>query len=465
MSVITLTRQGGCRWRRWPWRAGTRMRLSLIICAAMVAGCGSLTGGPGRGGQDIVGVDHRALYRIEVPARWNGTLLVYAHGYIAAASPGLEAKFKKAGLGPDPDSVAWLLDHGYALAASLYSRQGWAVQAAVTNQVALVALFTRRIGPPRRVIAWGSSLGGLISVGLAEQYPHRFSGALPMCGVIAGSIATFDTGLDAGYVIKTMLAPSSALQLTGSGDPARDQAILSHVIGLAQATAAGRARLALAAAMINLPPDPAGETQQQRWITAYWVPQLTLGAAQAAQLGGGNPTSNVGVTYAALLQRSVDRSEVAILYRKAGISLTADLAALERAARVAADPAAAAYYARYYTPTGHLTVPVLTLHDTGDPRAVVAQERVYADRVRTIGAGALLRQLFVRRSEHCDFTAAERITALTALLSRLDTGRWSNLGVTALDHAAQSLGARLNQDAGAVAPAYIAFTPAPLPRS
>lgn len=443
------------------------VRLPILLVSVLVlGGCsvGPLGESPGSGGQDLAGVDHGAVYRISVPARWNRVLLVYSHGFIASSSPGLTAKFKKAGLGPDPDSVAWLLAHRYALAASLYSEQGWAVRAAFTNQAALVDLFRRRIGSPRRVIAWGSSMGGLISVGLAEEYPDRISGALPMCGNVAGSIPTFDAGLDAKYVIKSLLAPSSALQLSTITDPARDQAVLSHVIQIAQSSASGRARLALAAAVLDLPDRPGGEEQQQRWIDEYWVPQLTFGVAQVVQLGGGNPTSNADIDYAELLTHSVDRSVVEALYQHAGISLGKDLTVLKHGSRVHSDPRAVAYYRRYYTPTGRLSVPVVTLHDTGDPRAVVEQERVYAHHVRVAGAGRFLRQLFVHRSDHCDFTAAERLAALGALLVRLQTGHWGNLGVPELDHRAQSLGPSFNRDPSPAPPAYIAFTPLPLSR-
>jgi pimeloyl-ACP methyl ester carboxylesterase len=390
---------------------------------------------------------------------------VYSHGYIATSSPGLEAKFKKAGLGPDPDSVAWLLSHGYALAASLYSKQGWAVQSAFTNQVALVDLFKRRFGSPRQVIAWGASMGGLISVGLAEQYPTRFSGALPMCGAVAGSLPNFDTGLDAEYVIKTLLAPSSALQLSYVSNPARDRAILTHVIQTAQTSASGRARLALAAAMLDLPNDRGGEEQQQQWLDEYWVPVLTFGAAQVEQLSGGNPTSNAEINYAALLNRSADRGEVETLYHHAEISLVKDLTALAGGPRVSPASKAVAYYTRYYSPTGHLTVPVLTLHDTADPRAVVEQERVYADRVRTADASRLLRQLFVHRSDHCNFTPAEELAAVRALVVRLNTSHWSKLGSTELDRAAQALGPDLNRMSAPAPPAFITFAAPPLPRS
>ncbi|MFD0661360.1 hypothetical protein [Thermocatellispora tengchongensis] len=42
--------------------------------------------------------------------------------------------------------------------------------------------FAKRFGKPRRTIAWGASLGGMITTGLAERHGHRFAGALSMWG-------------------------------------------------------------------------------------------------------------------------------------------------------------------------------------------------------------------------------------------------------------------------------------------
>ena len=61
-----------------------------------------------------------AGWTIEMPAKWNGTLLLYAHGY----SP----VFSTAPPESAPREVRQpLLSEGYALAASAYSAAGWAL--------------------------------------------------------------------------------------------------------------------------------------------------------------------------------------------------------------------------------------------------------------------------------------------------------------------------------------------------
>ena len=92
-----------------------------------------------------------------------------------------------AGIPGDPLLRFYLLTHGYALAGSSASI-GWRVHEALPEQIEVLDTFDTLIGQPRRRIAWGHSLGGLISAGLLQRYPERFSGALVMCGVVGGSV-------------------------------------------------------------------------------------------------------------------------------------------------------------------------------------------------------------------------------------------------------------------------------------
>jgi len=52
-------------------------------------------------------------------------------------------------------------------------------QEAFQDQIALLDLFKSKCGSPIRTIAWGQSLGGLVTAGLAQLFPTRFAGALP----------------------------------------------------------------------------------------------------------------------------------------------------------------------------------------------------------------------------------------------------------------------------------------------
>ncbi|HYZ01113.1 MAG TPA: hypothetical protein VFA92_06425, partial [Candidatus Binatia bacterium] len=102
----------------------TRLGL-LALLLLLVAGCGTTAAATGPGAaSEHGGYTGGAPYRIEVPAHWNGTLLLYSHGYASPQSrmPGTDA--------PSRQVATSLLAAGYALAGSAYSQQGWSVEQA-----------------------------------------------------------------------------------------------------------------------------------------------------------------------------------------------------------------------------------------------------------------------------------------------------------------------------------------------
>jgi len=418
-----------------------------------------------------------ATYLIEVPAHWNHKLFLYSHGYVAPGSGGNPAQ----DVG-DPVTGGWLLGHGFALAGSSYSTTGWAIAQALPDQIATLNVFGKRVGKPRRTIAWGHSLGGIITAGLIQRYPRRFSAALPMCGVLAGGVATWNTALDGAFAFQQLIDPS--VQITGITNPLANLQNADAAAAGAQATAKGRARLALAAALGDIPgwftplsaePAPtdfaAQEANQYQWETNV---DFVFGFALRAELearAGGNPSWNTGVNYSRQLAKSANLGEVRALYHAAGLSLRADLRTLNLAKRIAAKPSAVRYLARNISFNGRITVPVLTMHTTGDGLVIPQNEQAYASVVARAGRSALLRQVFVHRAGHCAFTPAETITAVRRLLHRLRTGSWNDPSLTpaSMNAAAAKLGPAYNiflsgNKVVPVAPAFTAFRPSLYPR-
>ena len=459
-------------------RAARTSRLAVALASlALLCACSQgggtqaqRTGGP----QSVSGTIGKASYQIDVPAGWNGTLFLYSHGYVA---PGATNGAQDA---PADYARTWLLAHHFAAAGSSYSSTGWALEDAFRDQMALLDLFASRVGKPRRVIAWGASLGGIITAGLLQLHPDRFAAALPLCGVLAGGIATWNAELDSAYAFKTLVAPSSALQLTKITDPATNRQLAAQRFNAAAATPQGRARLALVAALIDLPgwfdprqPEPAAtDYASQAAAQLQWESRVDFNFAFAyrqelERRAGGNPSWNVGVDYAALLRDSPDRTEVEALYAQSGLDLQAELRALNAGPRIKAEPAAAAYLARYISFDGVLSVPVLTLHTTGDGLVVPPNESAYATVVSAAGKSDLLRQAFVHRAGHCAFSPAEIVAALQVLLRRLDTGAWDDAALQpdSLNAAAAAGGTAGNQVFGlALQPSFVAYTPAHYPR-
>jgi dienelactone hydrolase len=407
-----------------------------------------------------------ATWQIRVPADWNGTLLLYSHGYRAPGSPNPAQDVS------DPVTGGWLLDHGFALAGSSYASTGWAIKDALADQAAVLDAFEATVGHPRQTIAWGDSLGGMVTAGLVQRIPERLDGALAACGVVAGAVATWNQALDAAFAFKVLLAPDSALQLVHITDPAGNLALATKTLAAAQATVAGRARIALVAALNNTPgwanptgPEPAPHDYTSQQLSQYANLNGTFAfpfafRAELEARAGGNPSWNLGVDYARQLERSVDRDEVEALYGQAGLSLAEDLRALDRAPRIAPDLDAVGFAIRNVVFNGRLGgVPVLTMHTTGDPLVVAQQERAYAQAVRAAGNTGLLRQAFVHRAGHCSFTPAERIGALQALLQRVDTGSWGDATTPEqLNAAAEALRPALQVPTPS---AFLAYTPGP----
>src|SRR5712691_1808221 len=399
-----------------------------------------------------------ANYTIAVPSNWNGTLVLYSHGYVFANQPLLN---------PAPDAGdaltgAALLQQGYALAGSSYSQNGWALQQAFTDQVALLDFFTTTCGPPTRTIAWGHSPGGIITAGLIQLYPDRFAGALPMCGVLAGGVGTWNQALDGAFAFNVLLA-GSALSIVHITDPTGAFNQAKAILTSAQQTTQGRARIALAAALSDIPgwfnpasPEPASkdftaqEQNQFLWENQVDFAFAFFARAELEARAGGNPSWNTGVNYRRQLEHSDDSTEVAALYKQAGLSLDQDLNALNATPRISADPGAESYLNQYITFDGNLNIPVLTMHTTGDGLVVNEDEQAYASVVRFAGDNSLLRQVFVHRAGHCTFTPAETLTAFQTLINRLDSRRWDNSTGPAL----------MNQEATALGPTYnVIFLP------
>jgi pimeloyl-ACP methyl ester carboxylesterase len=397
-----------------------------------------------------------ATWIADVPPSWNGTLLLYSHGFgtLTAADA------------PDPGTKQQLLDRGYALVGSSYEPGGslWALKSATRDQFAALDAIINIIGRPRVTIALGQSMGGLISTQEAERAGRRLDAVVSTCGLLGGGVDLNNYQLDGEYALSRLLAPSTVIPLVGYASPADGAAAagqLSTLATAARSTPSGRARVALGTALLNMPTwsssqatpptDAEGIAQAQyEWLVAT-LPFIMPSRYFIELSAGGNASWNVGVNYAALLSRSPYRATVEALYRTAGRSLTADLADLTRHASVRASRAALDSLTRTSTVTGDLDVPMLTMHTLYDQLAPVEYENRYARQA----TGSLLRQSYVARRGHCAFVPSEYIAAVRAAEHRARTGHWGTAATTqGLQRAALDLGL-------GDAPAFVDFRPGP----
>ncbi len=304
-------------------------RILLFVLTALLVAvfCGSAVAQ-----QHITGtLPDGATYVIDVPANWNGTLLLYSHGYVGPGSPNPAQDVG------DPFTGGFMLAAGYALAGSSYATTGWAVHEAIPDQIAVLDVFQNAVGTPTKTIAWGHSLGGMITAGLVQEHPDRFNAALPMCGVVGGGVGLWNEALDGAFAFNTLLA-GGALLVVHITNPTQNFIAAEAILAAAQATPQGRARLALVAALADVPgwfdptsPEPARTdyaTQQANqflWLEFVDLPFQFAFRAELEFRAGGNPSFNTGVGYERQLAHSADNAEVQALYAAAGLSLDADL--------------------------------------------------------------------------------------------------------------------------------------------
>jgi hypothetical protein len=404
----------------------------------------------------------------DVPSPWNGTVLLYSHGFgpLVAADA------------PDANTKQALLDRGYALVGSSYDPNGswWALGSALRDQFeALAGLGAQLPSRPQHVMAFGTSMGGLISALEDESNPYgRVDGSFTTCGIVGGGIQLNNYQLDGEYTMSKLLAPGVPIKLVRfSGGPPEGLATGQQLDALAQraqTTPQGRARLALAMAFMNVSPWAPGQpmpgahdydAQEQGQFDVQFSGGFTtmdfveFGRPYIEQAAGGNGSWTAGEDFERLLDDSSYAPEVRALYQEAGLNLRSDLRNLTNGADIKADRAAINWLDQTSVPHGRLRGPELDLHTISDQLVPVQHENYYARTVQRADADSLLRQAFIQRQQHCNFTPAELAAGVLALQHRVETGRWDDVATPGqLEATAQRLGLG---DA-----AFIPYKPAPL---
>lgn len=371
------------------------------------------------GGQLSTGARWQAF----VPARWNGTLLVWARGYAPDANL------------PDPapsEMRERLLARGYALLASDYGSGGWALKEAVPAQRGAIAAFVAARGRPKRTIAWGASMGSLVTIALAEQAGKgsaQINGAIALCPSIGGTVGMMNMALDGAYAFRTLQAPDQGIALTGITDDAGNSTRVRAAVQAAMSTPQGRARLALAGVLGGMPgwtaadqPKPAsGDAEAQAMNMAATFAMAIFPPRHDQEVRAGGVYSwNTGISYRRQLALSGRRSFVSALYSRAGLDLDQDLAKLDAGERISAAPPAVTYMMRHYTPSALPRVPVVSLQGVGDGMTSPSLQQSYV----AAASPRMVKGLWYEGAGHCNFPPEAVLGALETLETRLDRGRW-----------------------------------------
>jgi pimeloyl-ACP methyl ester carboxylesterase len=382
-------------------------------------------------------------YRIAIPAGWNGTLL-------------LDLDFAQPFGAPHGAVYEWVLGHGYAVAGTARVMNTASASIWAHRLLQVLHIARKACGRPARVIAYGQSGGGATARAFAQEMPHGIDGAIAMSTPGSGQVSLLNQALDATFAAKALLAPDNdALVLVGLPAHRADlEAEWQRVLSAAQATEEGRARITLAAALAQLPnwgldesvlqpPDPRNIPAVQHGLyeeLAYVAGGHRAALRQAVESFAGNPSWNTGVDYARLFEAAdvSMRGAVEALYAQAGLHLARDLARINAAPRIAADPAGVDY-ARESSCDSRFARPLLYMTTTGDPLLPVSNSRPLETAALAAGAGDLLRMLYVQAPGHCTFTIAEIGAALATVTERIDTGHWPATSPEAMNRRGDSI--------------------------
>lgn len=401
---------------RIPW---SRASLSVVVLAMVMALLPPAT--PAHADEQFSGsLPNGTQWIAVVPDDWNGTLLLHSHGYTPSFLP-----FPNAAPTIDPTQFGYipasveLLDLGYAVIASSYADKGWALPTAPQDQLDSLQAAIAAIGTePESVLAYGTSMGGLVTAQLAESAGGVIDGAMPTCGIVAGGADLNNYQLDGAHAINQLLSDGT-IPIAGYGTQGEAFAATGALQAAVNAavtadTPEARARVALAAALFQL--DPSDLEDIIGFVTPARFDLITA--------AGGDSGWNEGVDYQHLFTQSPYRQSVSELYREAGLSLDDDLQTLTETADIPFNETAVESMVGHSQPHGDLQMPVFSIHTNYDPLVPAEHEEEYADDVRSAHKRPLFRQAFVDRDGHCAFTSAELIAGITVLEERVETGRW-----------------------------------------
>ena len=372
---------------------------------------------------DLSGELHGAPFRIRVPEVWNGTLLIFAHGYRDKADHPGEIDNRNADVAPSAALEAPLLAQGFALAGSAYKDNGWAVGDAIEDTKNLALFFRANVAKPQRTIIVAASLGTFVGYKSMEQFNGIFDGALCLCSAGAGATRLWDSGvpLYLGYNVVFGIPPSWGTVGEVRNDIDFDTEVLAKLVpelsNIANFPKFEFLRLVAKNPGRGITPPPPPAFFPGWALTDFFF--ITEARAELQRRAGGPIVQNLDQEY------SITAVERAYL---AGIGLPgpvvdAWLAQMNARRNIEAKPSARNYVRNNTNFNGKIKNPILSVHTIIDPLLVVANESAYAELNASVGRQDLLFQTFIPGGiGHCNFTGPQILTAIGAIDLWVRTG-------------------------------------------
>ncbi|WP_291009652.1 alpha/beta hydrolase [Hydrogenophaga sp.] len=357
------------------------------------------------------GVLNGAAYRVEVPATgWNGKLVMYAHGFRGEGSVLTVS---------NPSIRRYLIEQGYAWAASSYSTNFYDVRTGVEDTNALALAFNniaaangRVLAAPERIYITGHSMGGHVTGAAIEQEAMatannkvRYHGAVPMCGVM-GDAELFNR-------FAGMQVTAQAL----AGVPSYPTDKWSEIRGLVTSTL-----------FTTFPSVPTA--QGVKYLSV--VENLTGGERplfdQGIAFGGSFPsaygTFGSDGTVTGILNRNVLDTNALTYVIDGDVAGSTALNLASQKLTAAPDANRLRRDGLRWIPAinGEFSIPVVSIHTLGDLFVPFSMQQVYQQRTAAKGNANWLVQRAIRGASHCDFTVAEQVQAFADMVVWEQTG-------------------------------------------
>jgi pimeloyl-ACP methyl ester carboxylesterase len=261
----------------------------------------------------------------------------------------------------------------------------------------------------------GHSLGALASMELAQRFPGQYDGVVPICGVVSGTRKQLEYVVNVrslfDYFYPGLLPGSANEPVPGYAIDATKQAqIIAAVTGnpLGMLVIASTAQTPL-------------EFTNSAQIVESLLNALAYHARGADNVlsftNGKFPVGNMDVTYSPRPGLVVPPLTLP--------ALQAILAGVNNGvARFEADPSAAEWASKNFTPSGALPLPTITVHNRWDRLVPFFHETQLASNVADAGATNLL----VQRANpawgygHCSIPSSAQVQAVTDLATWVETG-------------------------------------------
>lgn len=358
--------------------AGCAARAAVTTTAKAAPAAAFATARPAIEVGEIAG----APFRIDIPPRWNGGLVMYCHGY-----RGAPVRFDA----HEPNEMAQAFGPlGFAVAQSGYSAGGYAVREAAKDTEALRLYFTSKFGAPNETWLTGTSLGGSVTMMVLEAQPTTYEGGLSLSAPLGPMLSYSKILLFDQLVLFELLFPGHLP--SPAAVPKDFMTTLERTDQIEHA----------------LDENPRAAERLRRFARAHTNHELaanldlfTFILGELRKRWGGNPFDNRDTIYSGTGD---------------------DVAVNDGVRRYAADEGARALAIRDYTPTGRLERPLLAIRAVYDPMIVGYASDRYAEISQLAGRGDHFAQQYVRRDGHGEFLPAEIRSAFEELRRWRKTG-------------------------------------------